>query len=182
MPTGSPQSTSSATAGPTFSSTSLFARSLPEGAATAPTRGSPCSRWSWCSPSPCSSPWWRKCGSTRRGESPGLPVLRHALLLLRPLGPDQPAQAHPAQAELEVQRQLRAKQQEQYELSRGKYCPHQPKVPRFKASGGRPAHRTGEEVREASLREIERSVMIYDAIVKTGNEVLDTVLTEKSSL
>ena len=40
----------------------------------------------------------------------------------------------------------------------------------------------GEEAREASLREIERSVMIYDAIVKTGNEVLDTVLTEKSLL
>lgn len=36
------------------------------------------------------------------------------------------------------------------------------------------------EKREKYLREIEDSVQIYDAIVKTGNEVLDTVLTEKS--
>ena len=33
---------------------------------------------------------------------------------------------------------------------------------------------------DAQLREMENSVMIYDAIVKTGNPVLDTVLTEKS--
>lgn len=30
------------------------------------------------------------------------------------------------------------------------------------------------------LKELEKSVRIYDAIAKTGNEVLDTVLTEKS--
>lgn len=38
------------------------------------------------------------------------------------------------------------------------------------------------ERREQYLREIEDSVHIYDCIVKTGNETLDTVLTEKSLL
>lgn len=39
---------------------------------------------------------------------------------------------------------------------------------------------TGSDDREKYIREIEDSVRIYDAIVQTGNEVLDTVLTEKS--
>lgn len=34
--------------------------------------------------------------------------------------------------------------------------------------------------KEKYIREIEDSVRIYDCIVKTGNEVLDTILTEKS--
>lgn len=37
-----------------------------------------------------------------------------------------------------------------------------------------------EEPREKYLQEIEQSVRIYDVLAKTGNEVLDTVLTEKS--
>lgn len=41
-------------------------------------------------------------------------------------------------------------------------------------------HLTGEEERESYLSEIENSVQIYEAIVKTGNDVLDTILTEKS--
>ena len=35
------------------------------------------------------------------------------------------------------------------------------------------------EERNASLDELERSVMIYDSVIKTGNAVLDTVLSEK---
>lgn len=38
------------------------------------------------------------------------------------------------------------------------------------------------ESKEAYLKELERSVEIYGAIVKTGNDVLDTILTEKSLL
>ncbi len=38
------------------------------------------------------------------------------------------------------------------------------------------------EQRDATLTEIERSVLIYDMAAKTGNEVLDTVLTEKALL
>lgn len=34
--------------------------------------------------------------------------------------------------------------------------------------------------KEKYFRELEESVQIYDAIVKTGNEVVDTILTEKS--
>lgn len=40
----------------------------------------------------------------------------------------------------------------------------------------------GSEQREAYLREIQQSVDIYDSMIKTGNETLDTVLTEKSLL
>lgn len=38
------------------------------------------------------------------------------------------------------------------------------------------------EHRERYLREIEESVQIYDCMIKTGNETLDTVLTEKRLL
>lgn len=36
------------------------------------------------------------------------------------------------------------------------------------------------EERRQYVSELERSIQIYDAIVKTGNEALDTILTEKS--
>ncbi|MDD3252769.1 MAG: ATP-binding protein [Lachnospiraceae bacterium] len=39
---------------------------------------------------------------------------------------------------------------------------------------------TSSEERESYIKEMEDSVQIYGSIVKTGNEVLDTVLTEKS--
>ena len=37
-----------------------------------------------------------------------------------------------------------------------------------------------EKERESYLEKIEKSVQIYSAIVRTGNEILDTILTEKS--
>lgn len=37
-----------------------------------------------------------------------------------------------------------------------------------------------EKERETYLEKIEKSVQIYNAIVRTGNEILDTILTEKS--
>ncbi len=39
-----------------------------------------------------------------------------------------------------------------------------------------------DEEREQYLKEVENSVQIYNAIVHTGNEILDTLLTEKSLL
>lgn len=39
---------------------------------------------------------------------------------------------------------------------------------------------TDQQKREAYLDEVAASVQIYEAIVKTGNEALDTILTEKS--
>ena len=38
----------------------------------------------------------------------------------------------------------------------------------------------GTEARSQYVSELERSIQIYDAIVKTGNDALDTILTEKS--
>lgn len=40
----------------------------------------------------------------------------------------------------------------------------------------------GEAEREKSLKEMEQAIMIYGNIAKTGNETLDTILTEKSFL
>jgi hypothetical protein len=39
-----------------------------------------------------------------------------------------------------------------------------------------------EHTSEQQIREVEEAVMIYNSVVKTGNEVLDVVLTEKSLL
>lgn len=39
-----------------------------------------------------------------------------------------------------------------------------------------------EKERETYLEKIEKSVQIYSAIVRTGNEILDTILTEKSMI
>jgi len=82
--------------------------------------------------------------------------------------------------ELQTLNRLWYEQKEQYDLAKetiaiiNRKChdlKHQMAAMRALASG---------EEREKYLREIEDSVRIYDAIVKTGNEVLDTVLTEKS--
>ena len=86
------------------------------------------------------------------------------------------------QEELAVQRQLQQKQKEQYELSRENIALINRKCHDLKHQVAALRTVRDETEREASLQEIERSVMIYDSIVKTGNEVLDTVLTEKSLL
>lgn len=86
------------------------------------------------------------------------------------------------QEELAVQRQLFLKQKKQYELSRENIALINRKCHDLKHQVAALRTVRDETEREASLREIERSVMIYDSIVKTGNEVLDTVLTEKSLL
>jgi signal transduction histidine kinase len=39
---------------------------------------------------------------------------------------------------------------------------------------------TNEQSKEQYLSQLEKSVQIYDSIVKTGNDVLDTILTDKS--
>lgn len=40
----------------------------------------------------------------------------------------------------------------------------------------------GDESRSQMIREVSNAVNLYDSVVKTGNEVLDTILTEKSVL
>ena len=71
-------------------------------------------------------------------------------------------------------------QKEQYQLTRenidliNRKChdlKHQVQALRMMGNDG---------TREKYLKELEQSVQIYDAMVKTGNEALDTLLTEKS--
>ncbi|MCM1440537.1 MAG: ATP-binding protein, partial [Roseburia sp.] len=86
------------------------------------------------------------------------------------------------QAAVEVERGLRIQAQEQYRSSRENIDIINRKCHDLKhqVSALRLIH--SPEEREDSLREIERQVMIYDTAARTGNEVLDTVLTEKGLL
>lgn len=81
--------------------------------------------------------------------------------------------------ELDMIKLLWKKEQEQYRMSKenialiNQKChdlKHQIRAIRNSDSGDK----------EKYLEEIEDSIQIYEAIVKTGNEVLDTILTEKS--
>ena len=68
---------------------------------------------------------------------------------------------------------------EQYELTRENIALINQKCHDLKHQIRALRNATKEEL-EHYLEEIEGQVQIYDAIVKTGNEVLDTILTEKS--
>ncbi len=82
--------------------------------------------------------------------------------------------------ELNTLNQLWHQQKEQYELSRETIALINHKCHDLKHQIAAMRAITSPEEREKYLREVEDSVQIYDSIVKTGNEVLDTVLTEKS--
>ena len=84
--------------------------------------------------------------------------------------------------ELETQRQLWMQRRDQYELSKRNIDLINQKCHDLKHQVAVLRTIDREDVRETWLQEIEKSVMIYDCAVKTGNEVLDTVLTEKSLL
>lgn len=86
------------------------------------------------------------------------------------------------QHDLDVQQQLWHQSNDQYRLAAenvdiiNRKChdlKHQIAALRRISDGGE---------REKSIRSLEQSVMIYDSVVKTGNDILDTVLTEKSLL
>jgi len=81
--------------------------------------------------------------------------------------------------ELEVMNMLWKKEQEQYELSKENIALINQKCHDLKHQIRALRNSTEEGTREY-LREIENSIQIYETIVKTGNEVLDTILTEKS--
>lgn len=82
--------------------------------------------------------------------------------------------------ELDTLNQLWHQQKEQYELSHETITLINHKCHDLKHQIAAMRAITSPEEREKYLREVEDSVQIYDSIVKTGNEVLDTVLTEKS--
>lgn len=85
-----------------------------------------------------------------------------------------------AQAELSMQEQLWAQQRSQLELSRENIQLINRKCHDLKHQVAALKHIYSPEEQQRVIDELEHSVLIYDAVFKTGNEVLDTVLTEKS--
>lgn len=81
--------------------------------------------------------------------------------------------------ELEVMNLLLKKEQEQYELSKENIALINQKCHDLKHQI-RAIRKSSREEMEQYLDEMEDSIRIYEAMVKTGNEVLDTILTEKS--
>lgn len=75
--------------------------------------------------------------------------------------------------------QILYENQKQYELSRENADIINRKCHDLKHQINALRHMNPEE-REKTFDEVEKSVMIYDAVVKTENEVLNTILTEKS--
>ncbi len=81
--------------------------------------------------------------------------------------------------ELEVMNLLYQKEREQYFLAKENIALINQKCHDLKHQI-RALRESGKEEVDEYLKEIENSVEIYEAIVKTGNEVFDTILTEKS--
>lgn len=81
--------------------------------------------------------------------------------------------------ELEVMNLLWKKEQEQYQLSKENIALINQKCHDLKHQI-RAIRNCSKEEMDKYLAEMEDSIRIYEAIVKTGNEVLDTILTEKS--
>lgn len=81
--------------------------------------------------------------------------------------------------ELEVMNLLWKKEQEQYQLSKENIALINQKCHDLKHQI-RAIRNCSKEEMDKYLEEMERSIRIYEAIVKTGNEALDTILTEKS--
>ena len=84
------------------------------------------------------------------------------------------------QREIAIQEQLWENQREQYRISRTQIDLINQKCHDLKHQIAALRTVRSESQREESLREAEQAVMIYDSSIRTGNDVLDTVLTEKS--
>ena len=83
------------------------------------------------------------------------------------------------QAEIRAEQRLRQQMKAEYELSRETIDIINRKSHDLKHQIAALRLVSSPEEREASLQEVERSVQIYDMAVDTGDQVLDTVLTEK---
>ena len=82
--------------------------------------------------------------------------------------------------ELAALKRIWHQQKQQYQLSRETIATINRKCHDLKHQVAAMRTLADSEERERYLSEIEGSVRIYDSIFQTGNEVLDTVLTEKS--
>jgi hypothetical protein len=85
-------------------------------------------------------------------------------------------------AMLQSEQQMRRKMQEQYELSSENIDAINRKCHDLKHQIAALRLIQDEQERESHLNDLEKNVLLYDTTVKTGNEVLDTVLTEKALL
>lgn len=85
-----------------------------------------------------------------------------------------------AQNELNLRERLWAERKVQYEISRESISLINQKCHDLKHQIGALRAMPESDEREHRLRKIEQSVMVYDAIVESGNDTIDTVLTEKS--
>lgn len=85
-----------------------------------------------------------------------------------------------AEGELRAQRVLWEKKKEQYELSKETIDHINHKCHDLKHQIAALRTMGANEQRDQFLQQIEDAVMIYDSTVKTGNEILDVLLTEKS--
>lgn len=86
------------------------------------------------------------------------------------------------QHELDVQRQLWLSHKSQYEMSKENIAIINQKCHDLKHQIAALRDFYSEEQRREYLEKIEKSIMIYDSTIKTGNEILDTILTEKKLL
>ena len=89
------------------------------------------------------------------------------------------------QEELSLQKQLWMRHQAQYERASDsvKLINHKCHALKCQLSELKKiVAQTGNAPENTVLQEIENSVSVYDSIIETGNEILDTILTEKSLL
>lgn len=86
------------------------------------------------------------------------------------------------QREKEMTLDLLQLSQKQYELNKENIDIINIKCHDLKHQIGKLKNMTDEEVRNSYIKETQKSVLIYDAFVKTSNEALDTVITEKGLL
>ena len=86
------------------------------------------------------------------------------------------------QQELDLQQQLWLRQKAQYEMSRENIELINRKCHDLKHQVAALKHIHDPEQQDKVIDSLQESVMIYDSILKTDNEILDTVLTEKSLL
>jgi hypothetical protein len=86
------------------------------------------------------------------------------------------------QHELDTQQQLWLKHKSQYELATKNVEIINRKCHDLKHQVAALRQVSDQQQRERGLRSLEESVMIYDSMLETGNQILDTVLTEKSLL
>ena len=82
--------------------------------------------------------------------------------------------------EVDILNRMQAQQREQYALSKENIALINRKCHDLKHQVAAMRVLFEDERRENYLEELESAVRIYEAIAQTGNEVLDTVLTEKS--